>query len=359
LAFRDTVVVGVSGGEYGIRGFLAAYDAASGDLRWKFNTIPSPDEPGHETWENDAWREGGGPTWVTGSYDPALGLIYWGVGNPGPDYQGDVRPGDNLYTDSVVALDARTGKLVWHFQFTPHDEHDWDSNQTPVLADLEIDGRLRKVMCWANRNGFYYVLDRATGEFLLGTPFVRLNWALGLDRDGRPILAPAATISAGGRLTQPGVGGATNWQPPAFDPVHKVFFVHANEQGSIFTKAPVSRVARGAEGFFVASGAANSEAPHPFVRALEAGSGKRLWEYESPEIALAGGMTGLLATAGQVVFGASGGYLFALDARTGEERWKLFIGADTRAPPITFELDGRQVVSAWSGRALMLFALPN
>ena len=194
LIVNDSVVVGVAGGEYGIRGFLAAYDAKTGRQKWKFNTIPGPGEFGHETWNNDAWRTGGGPTWITGSYDPSLDLIYWGVGNPAPGLQGDVRPGDNLFTDSVIALHASSGKLAWYFQFTPHDEHDWDAVQTPILADLPIKGVLRRVLCVANRNGFYYVLDRATGEFLVGVPFVEQNWAKGLDSAGRPILSADARV---------------------------------------------------------------------------------------------------------------------------------------------------------------------
>ena len=177
LIAKDAVIIGVSGGEFGIRGFLSAYDASNGKMRWRFYTIPAPGEAGHESWKNDAWKTGGGPTWVTGSFDPDLNLLYWGVGNPSPNYAGETRPGDNLFSNSVVALDAGTGKLVWHFQFTPHDEHDWDSNQTPVLADIDIAGARRKVICWANRNGFYYVLDRTSGEFLVGRPFVEVTWA--------------------------------------------------------------------------------------------------------------------------------------------------------------------------------------
>jgi len=179
LVIKDKVIVGTAGGERGIRGFLAAYDARTGKEAWRFNTIPGPGEPGHETWGGDSWMHGGGSVWVTGSYDPETNLTYWGVGNPGPDYDGDVRPGDNLYTCSVIALDTDTGKLKWHYQFMPHDEFDWDAAQVPVLADMTWQGRPRKVMLWANRNGFYYVLDRTSGQFLLGKPFVRQNWNVG------------------------------------------------------------------------------------------------------------------------------------------------------------------------------------
>ena len=204
LVVNGSVVVGVAGGDFGIRGFLAAYDVSTGQQQWKFETIPGPGEVGHETWENDAWRTGGGSTWNTGSYDPSTGLLYWGVGNPSPDFSADVRPGDNLFSDSVIALRATTGKLVWYFQFTPHDEHDRDAAQTPVLADLMINDVVRKVICWPNRNGFYYVLDRITGEFLTGVPFVELDWAQGLTDAGRPILSNIAKVSTAGRRTKPG-----------------------------------------------------------------------------------------------------------------------------------------------------------
>ena len=245
LIVNDSVVVGVAGGEYGARGFLAAYDVSSGQQKWRFETIPVPGEFGHETWQNDAWKTGGGPTWNTGSYDPVADLLYWGVGNPSPNFAGDVRPGDNLFTNSVIALHASTGKLAWYFQFTPHDEHDWDSTQTPVLADLVINGVVRKVICWPNRNGFYYVLDRVTGEFLAGTPFVELDWTKGLTSAGRPMLLDDAKVSTGGRLTKPGVEGGTNWQNPAFDPKREFIFVPATESSSVFTKLPPEQVTGG------------------------------------------------------------------------------------------------------------------
>ena len=241
LIVNGSVVVGVAGGEYGIRGFVAAYNAETGRQEWKFNTIPGPGEFGHDTWKNDAWRTGGGPTWVTGSYDPSLDLLYWGVGNPAPGLQGDVRPGDNLFTDSMLALHASSGKLAWYFQFTPHDELDRDATQTPILADISIKGVLRRVLCIPNRNGFYYALDRATGEFLVGTPYVEQNWAKGLNSIGRPVLPPDAGSSPTGRLMKPGVGGGTNWQNPAFDLKSGLVFVPATEGASVFAKSPNPR----------------------------------------------------------------------------------------------------------------------
>ena len=196
LAIDGKILVGVSGGEAGVRGFLDALDASTGERLWRFWTIPGPGEPGHETWSGDAWKTGGGATWLTGSYDPDLDLLYWGVGNPGPDWNGDVRPGDILYTCSLLAIEPNSGTLRWHFQFTPHDTHDWDAQSWPVLLDTQWQGRPRKVVLHANRNGFFYMLDRETGEFLRGAPFVKVTWAKGLDDSGRPILTPGAAPTA-------------------------------------------------------------------------------------------------------------------------------------------------------------------
>ena len=218
LIVKDKVVTGIAGGEYGIRGFVDAYDAETGERAWWTYTIPGPDHPDNKSWSGDSWRTGGAPTWITGSYDPTLNIIYWGTGNSGPDYGGDVRIGDNLYSDSVIALNGDTGEIVWHFQFTPHDVHDWDAIQIPVLVDAEFDGARRKLMLWANRNAFFYVLDRATGEFLLGEPFARQDLALGLDEKGRPVLAPGKLPTVEGTVVAPTVVGATNWWSPSYSP---------------------------------------------------------------------------------------------------------------------------------------------
>ena len=356
LIVHRSVIVGVAGGEYGIRGFIAAYDAESGKQQWQFNTVPGPGEPGHETWSGDSWKTGGGSTWVTGSYDPSLDLLYWGVGNPAPDFSGDSREGDNLYSNSVVAVNATTGKLAWYFQFTPHDEHDWDSAQTPVLADISINGENRKVICWANRNGFYYVLDRATGKFLAGAPFINLNWAKGLDPQGRPIPADDGAVSNEGRVTRPGVGGGTNFENTAYDQKKGLIFVPASEGASVFTKA--LHAARGDRGYFGASGGSFIEAPTPVVRALDVATGAKKWEYFSPPLKDATYyFSGLLATGGGLVFGASGGSVFAVDSATGHEVWRVFLGGDTRAAPISFTIDGKQVIAVSAGRALFLFGL--
>jgi len=223
LVIKDLVIVGTGGGEYGIRGFIAAYDVRTGKEVWRFNAIPAPGEPGSETWQGDDWEHGGASVWITGSYDPELNLTYWGIGNPGPDWNPAQRPGDNLYSDSVVALDADTGERKWHFQFTPNDAYDYDSVQVPVLVDMQWQGRPRQLMLWANRNGFFYALDRATGEFLQGTPFVKVNWASGLDAKGRPIQTPQPP----GAPTWPGNQGGTNWYSPSFSPRTELFYLSA------------------------------------------------------------------------------------------------------------------------------------
>jgi alcohol dehydrogenase (cytochrome c) len=356
LVINRSVIVGVSGGEFSIRGFLAAYDASTGQQQWRFDTIPGPGEVGHETWENDAWRTGGGGTWVTGSYDPENDLLYWGVGNPTPAFLGEARPGDNLFTASVIALQASTGKLVWYFQFTPHDEHDRDAAQTPILVDLSFGGTVRNVICWPNRNGFYYVLDRVTGEFLAGVPFVEIDWAKGLTSAGRPILSEVAKVSTAGRRTKPGIGGGTNWQNPSFDQSRRSIFVAATESSSVFTKLPANRVTAGQKGFFTGSGWSQTGTAINQVLALDAATGRRKWEYSAP-IALRGNYSGLLSTEGGLVFGASGGFCFALDADSGREVWRVSLGGHTKSAPISFTVDGQQVIAVAAGRALFVFGL--
>ena len=217
LVLKDKVIIGIAGAEYGIRGFLDAYDVKTGARSWRFYTVPAPGEPGNETWAGDSWKTGGAPTWVTGAYDPEANLVYWGTGNPSPDMIGDERNGDNLYSDALITLDADTGKLKWHFQFTPHDTLDMDANQVPVLVDADFRGRPRKLVLFANRNGFYYVLDRLTGEYLVGKQFARQNWAMGLDPHGRPIWNPAAVPSFEGALVYPDDDGTANWFSPSLD----------------------------------------------------------------------------------------------------------------------------------------------
>jgi alcohol dehydrogenase (cytochrome c) len=363
LVVNHSVIIGVSGGEYRIRGFLAAYDVATGKQQWRFDTIPGPGEAGHETWENDAWRTGGGATWVTGSYDPAVDLLYWGVGNPSPAFNGDARPGDNLFTDSVIALRASTGKLVWHFQFTPHDEHDRDAAQTPVLADLAIKGVARKAILWPNRNGFYYVLDRVTGEYLVGVPFVETDWATELTPTGRPILTDAAKVTVTGRRTKPGINGGVNWQNSTFDPGRGTIFIPAAESSSVFTKAAADEGTGRGNLVHIGSGWSETDPAVNEVVALDAATGRRKWRHSTPranasdEGHLNSSYSGLLSTKSGLVFGASGDVLFALDADGGKELWRLPLGGTTKAPPISFAIDGHQVIAVAAGRTMFVLGL--
>jgi alcohol dehydrogenase (cytochrome c) len=371
LVVKDKVIIGVGGGEYGIRGFIAAHDAATGKEAWRFNTIPSPGEPGSETWSGDAWKSGGGSIWVTGTYDPVLNLTYWGVGNPGPDFNAAQRPGDNLYTDSVVALDADTGKLKWHFQFTPNDRYDWDSTQVPVLVDAPWRGAPAKLLMLANRNGFFYVLDRVTGKFLLGKPFIKVNWASGLDANGRPI----ETHQPPGSRTLPGQQGGTNWYSPSYSPRTGLFYVSAWEDvGGVFTSQPNEyqpgrnfmggnyRATRPAPDAAVAPnikrGPINTwtdAAGHGAVIAIDPATGDRKWTFPMYDLTDAG----ILTTASDLLFtGGREGYFQALDARTGQLLWKSSLGSvQIYSAPTTYEVEGKQYVTIICGNVLAVYAL--
>ncbi len=354
LVVKDRVVTGIAGGEFGIRGFLDSYNASSGDREWRAYTIPGPDDPGNQTWSGESWRTGGSPTWITGSYDPDLDLVYWGTGNPGPDYNGDMRLGDNLYADSVLALDGNSGELSWYFQFTPHDVHDWDAIQVPVLADIEYDGQPRKVMMWANRNAFFYVLDRETGEYLLGKPFARQTWAERLDEQGRPIRVPNTFPTPEGTVVSPPVLGGTNWWSPAYSPRTGLFYVNAFDgEAEYFIRDDEHQ-----DGVrFTGGGQQAVSAIDNYVsaiRALDPKTGDRRWEFRiTPQ-----SKAGILATAGDVIFsGGVDGYFFALDAETGEELWHISLGALVQAAPITYAVDGQQYVTIAVGNVIYTFGL--
>jgi len=352
LVVDNKVIVGVSGGEAGIRGFLDAYDARTGKQVWRFWTIPSPGEPGSESWPGDSWVHGGGATWLTGSYDPELKLLYWGTGNPGPDWNGDSRVGDNLYTSSIVAIDVETGKAKWHFQHTPHDVHDWDSNQIPVLVDAEINGRMRKLIVQANRNAFFYVLDRQTGEFILGAPYAKQTWAKGLDAAGRPIVIPGMEPSEKGTLVYPSLQGSTNWASPSYSPQTGLLYVPTREMGSIYFKTP----AEYRPGTYYTGGSERrlDEESWGAVRAIDVKSGRKVWDFELPTPSWAG----VLSTAGGLVFsGSNEGNVYALDAKTGKPLWEFQTGGAVRSGPMSFEFDGKQYVAVAGGHALFLFGL--
>jgi len=372
LIVKDQVLVGVGGGEFGIRGFVAAFNPHSGKELWHFYTIPGPGEPGAETWQGDDWKTGGGSVWTMGSYDPALNLVYWGTGNPGPDWNPAQRPGDNLYTDSVVALNADTGKLQWHFQFTPNDGYDYDSTQVPVLADMDWNGKPAKVMLWANRNGFFYVLDRATGQFLQGTPFVKVNWASGLDKNGRPIQTPPAPNTP----VWPGNQGGTNWYPPSYSPSTGLFYFSAWENYATTYRReeavyqPGRTFAGGAPaGISPAPGAPTvgvgrrgpidywtSEVGSGATVALDPRTGKRAWSFSQYDVTDAG----MLTTAADLLFtGGREGYFYAFDAKNGQLLWKTNLGGSIVSAPITYEIGGKQYVSVISGNILSTFALQD
>lgn len=362
LVVDDMILTGVGGGEYGIRGFLDAYDAATGKRRWRFETLPKPGEPGSETWGGNTLEKAGAPTWLTGSFDPDLRLIYWGIGNPSLNFDGETRKGDNLYSNSVVALDADTGKLRWYFQFTPHDLHDWDAVQIPVLVDADMGGSKRKLMAWANRNGFYYLLDRVTGKFLIGTPFAKQTWADGLDSNGRPLVRPESVPSRQGSLVYPSLNGATNWWSPTYDPDLELFYVPMIDRGGIFyiwPDRPPSEVGARLGGY-------DTKIPHEditvAVKALEVRTGRPRWQYSrrysSPERKAQSEMGGLVSTAGRLVFGGDGESFLAWDAETGAELYHFQTGGKIAAAPITYEQNGRQYIAISAGRSVVAFALP-
>jgi alcohol dehydrogenase (cytochrome c) len=370
LVVKDKVLVGSGGGEYGIRGFVAGFDAKTGKELWRFHTIPGPGEKGNETWGGDSWKTGGGSIWLTPTYDPALNLTYWGVGNPGPDWNPDQRPGDNLYTDSVIAIDPDTGTLKWHFQFSPNDPYDYDSVQIGVLADLNWRGTPTKTILWANRNGFFYVLDRTNGKFLLGAPFVKVNWASGLDANGRPIPTPQPE----GMPTWPGVQGGTNWYSPSFSPRTGLLYISAWEgYASVFRKEKVEYVpgrnflggggtpytgVTGAPGVRVGRATPinswTDAAGNGAVMAIDPMTGQKKWEFKQFDVTDSGNLT----TASDLLFtGGREGHFYALDARTGAELWKASLGGQIANGPMTYAVDGKQYVSVISGNSLITFAL--
>jgi len=355
LALKDRIIVGMSGGETGARGFLDAYDPATGKRLWRFNTVPDPGEFGHDTWEGESWKIGGGGTWMTGTYDSHTGVIYWGIGNPAPDLNGDVRKGDNLFTCSVVALDAATGTRKWHFQFTPHDVYDWDANETPMLVDRMWKGRMRKLMLQGNRNGFFYVLDRETGEFLSGTAFARQTWAKGLDEKGRPIVLPDKKPSYEGVTAYPNVAGATNWQSPSYDPETGWFILTYREAGNVYIKEDQKYELGKAYwgGRFFAPG----DLEWGGVKAIDPDTGVTKWDYRF----YTGGLgNGLLATAGGVTFVTSAdGNFMAFVSKTGKLLWRTQTGSDIHASPVSYAVNGRQYVACSVGGVVMSFALPE
>jgi alcohol dehydrogenase (cytochrome c) len=356
LVVGNLVVSGTAGGEQGVRGFLAAFDQSSGKEVWRFWTVPAPGEPGSETWKGKDILHGSSVTWLTGSYDPQLDTIYWPTGNPGPDYYDDERGGDNLYSCSVLALDAKTGKLKWYYQFTPHDVWDWDATETPVLVDANWRGQPRKLLLQANRNGFFYVLDRVTGKLLSGTPFVKtLNWASGIGPDGRPILKNDIHSDAKGTKVCPAQDGATNWFSPSYNPALGLYFIQALEACSVVAKRPAEWQA--GRGFMGGSARIAFDKPHfKVLRAIDIQTGKIAWEL--PQVGRGESWGGTLATAtGLVFFGEDSGAFAAVDAAHGKPLWQFQTNQLWRASPMTYMADGKQFVAVASGTNIIAFGL--
>jgi alcohol dehydrogenase (cytochrome c) len=357
LAINGKIVLGMGGGEGGLRGYIDAYDANDGKRLWRLYTIPTDGEAGVETWAGDSYKYGGATTWNTGAYDPESNTLFWGTGNPAPDWNGDARKGDNLYSCSLLAIDADTGKMKWYFQFSPHETHDWDASEPPILFDATIDGKKRKVVAQADRNAFYYVLDRETGQFLAGKAYAKETWAKGLDSKGRPIEVPNIDPTTQGNLIYPSITGSVNWTSSSYSPLTNLFYVNTRELGAYYFKGhpemdPHNPRDIGGGGGQKLVGGDNA---YSAVRALDANSGDLKWQFKM----VGDSWTGTLATAGNLVFCADAeGNFFALDATTGKPLWNVQLGNSVRANPITYSVDGKQYVEAAGGNSIFVFSLP-
>jgi alcohol dehydrogenase (cytochrome c) len=357
LVVKDKVIVGVAGAEYGIRGFIDAYDANTGTRAWRFYTVAGPGDPGARTWpQDDAYQRGGGSIWVTGTYDPEQNLIFFGTGNPGPDYYSAAREGDNLYTASLVAIDVDTGQRRWHYQFTPHDVHDWDSTQVPVLGELTFNGQPRKVVMFANRNGFFYTIDRATGKVIVAKPFVETTWAKEIDATGRPMLLPGQVPDVDGNRTCPDLGGGTNFMSPSFDPTTRLFFVTARETCAMYY-AFDQKFKPGEQ--YTGGGQQRPRDQRNFgaLRAIDPVTAQVKWEFRYTSVS----GSGVLSTASGLVFAGDGdGNIMAFDSRSGKNLWHYQLGFSMRSTAgTTYMLDGRQYLLVPAGSMLTAFALPQ
>jgi alcohol dehydrogenase (cytochrome c) len=357
LTAGNLVISGVSGGEHGANGFVAAHDQATGKEVWRFWTVPRRGEPGSETWQGKDIDHGGAPTWFTGSYDPALDLVYWPTGNPSKEYNGDHRQGDNLYSDSVLALDRKTGALKWYYQFTPHDLWDWDATETSVLVDAEWQGQPRKLMLHANRNGFFYVFDRRDGTLLLAKPFIKtITWASGIGKDGRPIKLPNQDPTPEGTKVCPSQDGATNWYSPSFNPATRLYYVQTFEKCSIYTKRDQGDWETGKSYLGGTQRTAPDPKPERILRAIDIHTGGIAWEL--PQRGNGSSWGGTLSTAsGLVILGEDGGALMAVDAVSGEPLWKFETNHTWKASPMTYMFDGQQFIAVAAGGNIMAFGV--
>ncbi|HVO57011.1 MAG TPA: PQQ-dependent dehydrogenase, methanol/ethanol family [Dongiaceae bacterium] len=355
LVVKDKVLVGSSGGDDGVRGFVSAFDAESGKLAWRFWTIPAPGEPGSESWPGEMYLRGGGTTWMPGTFDPELNTLYWGTSNPAPDFDGRPRPGDDLYTDCVLALDPDTGRLKWHFQFTPHDLYDYDAVETPVLIDADFQGQPRKLLVQANRNGFLYVLDRTNGKFLSAARFAeKLNWAKEIDSTGRPVRTGVIPTEKGTRVC-PGFAGATNWYAPSYNPSTGIFYFMASENCSVYR--------RGGEKFvpgrtFYGTGAQRSpgDVSKKILLAYNLATLKPAWKY--PQAGSGWSNGGTMTTGGGLVFFGDDAQSFeAVDASTGAPLWHFQTGQNITASPMSFSVNGTQFVAIAAGSNVFCFRL--
>jgi alcohol dehydrogenase (cytochrome c) len=358
LVVKDLVISGTSGGDEGARGFIDAYRASNGEHVWRFWTMPGkPGDPQSETWVGRAMEHGCTTAWFTGTYDPDGDLLYWPTGNPCPDYNGDERKGDNLYSDSVVALEPATGKLRWYYQFTPHDLHDWDSTEPLLLADVRLGGRVRKVLMQANRNGFFYVLDRITGEFLGADPFVhKLTWASSIGKDGRPVVLPGSDPTPEGTKVCPSVDGASNWMSTAYSPKTGLFYFMALEACNIFTKSD-AWWEQGKSFYGGGTKRVPGETRQKFLRAIDPVTRKIAWEV--PQNGRGNTWGGVLSTDGGLVFYCDdGGAFAAVDAKTGKPLWQFQANQNWHASPMTYAVNGKQYVAIAAGSNVLAFALP-
>jgi alcohol dehydrogenase (cytochrome c) len=376
LVVRNMVLLGPATNEAGANCWVAAYDIKTGKEIWRFDTAPnSPDDPAAQSWTGDSWKHGGSPIWNAGSYDPETNLTFWGTGNPNPGWNGDTRtPADNLYSASVIALDADSGKLKWHYQFTPGDEYDWDATQVPVLVDMDWQGKPRKLMLFANRNGFFYVLDRVTGKFLMAKAFVKQTWNDGFEENGRPIKNPEFWPKPmGGIVVSPGTQGGTNWYPPSYSPRTGLFYIPTWENsGGRSAKWPAGEWKEGQRytgstppAAVAATGGRATRPPAAFrkedegygaIRALDPKTGEKKWDFKMVNYT----ESGVLSTAGDLVFaGGMEGNFVALDAKTGELLWHVNLGGPNASGPISYAVDGKQYIVGTGQGSMFVFGLPE